>query len=52
MECPSFWRERQELKTTVGTGRLKMAVLLGDKEEIKATMQYISATGRFKKEAE
>jgi hypothetical protein len=52
MECPSFWRERQALRTMVGTGRLKMAVLLGDKEGIKATMQYISATGRFKKEVE
>jgi hypothetical protein len=52
MECPSFWRERQALRTMVGTGRLKMTVLLGDKEGIKATMQYISATGRFKKEVE
>jgi hypothetical protein len=52
MECASLWREQQELTTTVGTGRLKIAVLLGDKEGIKATMQYISATGRFKREAE
>jgi hypothetical protein len=35
-----------------GYGQLKMAMLLGDKEGIKAPMQYILAMGRLKKEVE
>jgi hypothetical protein len=52
VECPYFWEERQELRRKVGTGQMKMAVLLGDKNAISATMEYISATRRFKKQVE
>ena len=47
VECPSFWKERYELKKKIGTGRMSLAILLGDKEAVRATMEYISMTGRF-----
>jgi hypothetical protein len=49
VECPSFWRERRELRRKVGAGQMRIAILLGEKEAVRATMEYISATGRFKK---
>src|SRR2546423_1454285 len=30
-ECPSFWEERQDLRRKVGVGRMRIAILLGDK---------------------
>ena len=36
--------ERMELKRKVGMGRMKMAILLGDKEAVSATMRYILDT--------
>jgi hypothetical protein len=50
VEFPSFWRERCELRSRVSTGRMRIATLLGEKEAVRAIMEYISATGRFKKE--
>jgi len=52
VECPSFWKKRCELRRRVGTGRMRIATLLGEKEAVRATMEYISATGRFKKESQ
>jgi Zn ribbon nucleic-acid-binding protein len=52
VECPYFWEERHELRRKVGTRRMKMAVLLADKNTISATMEYISATGWFKQKVE
>ena len=52
VECPGFWEERQELRRKVGVGRMKVAILLGDSKAIGATMEYISKTKRFKKQAE
>ena len=51
VKCPSFWKERIELKRKVGLGRMKIAILLGDKEAIRATMKYVSDTGRFRTQA-
>ena len=31
---------------------MRLAILLGDREAVKATMEYISAIGRFKKKAD
>jgi hypothetical protein len=52
LECPNFWRERHELRKKVGTGRMRVATLLGDKDTVQATMEYISATRRLNKQAE
>ena len=52
VECPGFWEERQEMRRKVGVGRMKVAILLGESKAIGATMEYISKTKRFKKQAE
>jgi hypothetical protein len=52
LECPNFWRERHELRKKIGTGRMKVATLLGDKDAVCTTMEYISAMGRLIKQAE
>ena len=49
LECPSFWEERQELRRRVGTGEMRTAVLLGNKNVVNATLDYIFKTGRLKK---
>ena len=36
-----------ELRRKVGMGRMSVAGLLGKKEVIKATMEYVHMTGRF-----
>jgi hypothetical protein len=52
MECPDFGRERHELRRKVGTGQMKIAILLGDKDAISAIMEYVSTTGRLNKRTE
>lgn len=52
VECPSFWRERRELRRKVSVGRMRIAILLGEKEAVGVTMEYISATGKFKNKVE
>ena len=52
IECPNFRKERHELRRNVREERMQIAFLLGDKEAISTTMEYISKTGRLKKQAE
>ena len=47
LECRRFKNERTKLRTEVGTGRMKIAWLLGNKGMASHTMEYIGSTGRL-----
>jgi hypothetical protein len=47
LECPKHWEQRKTLRKNVGTGRMKMRILLGDIKMIKHTMEYITTTRRL-----
>jgi hypothetical protein len=42
-----FKNERKKLRMEVGTGRIKIACLLGNKKMTSHVMEYISSTGRL-----
>jgi ribonuclease HI len=47
LECQRFKNEWKKLRTEVGTGRMKIAWLLGNKNMASHTMEYIGSTGRL-----
>ena len=52
LECDKHWEARSELRNKVGTGNMTLANLLGKKELVGATLEFVAATGRFKEDAE
>ena len=49
LECPNHKEARKELQRKVGTGKMKVASLLGDAKTVELTMEYIKATKRMEK---
>ena len=49
INCKGFWKERGELRRKVGIEGMKVEALLGRKEHIGATLEFIKETGRFAK---
>ena len=49
MECRNYKKQRKKLLKDVGTGKMKMEILLGDPSMIKHTMIFINATRRLEK---
>jgi hypothetical protein len=47
LECRNYKEPRKMLPEAVGTGKMKVGILLGDPTEIKHTMAYEKATGRL-----
>ena len=47
LECRNYKEPRKKLREAVGTGKMKVGILLGDPMEIKHTMAYVKATGRL-----
>jgi len=47
LECRKYKEQRRRLREAVGTGRMKMGILLGDPTKIKYTMAYVNETGRL-----
>ena len=47
LECRNYKEPRKKLREAVGTGKMNVAILLGDPMEIKHTMAYVKATGRL-----
>ena len=47
LECRRFKNERKKLRQEVGTGRMKIAQLLGNKDLASHTMEYVDSTGRL-----
>ena len=47
LECRNYKEPRKKLREAVGTGKMKVGILLGDPTEIKHTMAYVKATGRL-----
>jgi hypothetical protein len=43
---PEMQEQRRRLQEAVGTGRMKIGILLGGPTKIKYTMAYINETGR------
>ena len=52
LECDKHWEARSGLRNKVGTGNMTLANLLGKKELIGATLEFVAATGRFKEDAD
>src|ERR1700739_2348446 len=52
LECDKHWETRSELHNKVGTGNMMLANLLGKKELVGATLEFVAATGRFKEDAD
>ena len=49
LECKNYRVQRKKLRQDVGTGNMKMGILLGDPSMIQYTVAYVKATGRFDK---
>ena len=47
LECRRFKNERKKLRQEVGTGRMKIAWLLGNKNMASHIMEYADSTGRL-----
>jgi hypothetical protein len=47
LECEQFYEERCTLRSKVGARQMTMASLLGNKEAVKATLEYVVETARF-----
>ena len=43
-----YKEERKKLRKEVGTGKMKVGILLSDPSKIRHTITYINETGRFK----
>ena len=52
LKCNKPWEARSELCNKVGTGNMMLANLLGKKELVGATLEFVAATGRFKEDAD
>jgi hypothetical protein len=50
LNCELYDEERDELRRKVGAHGMRTSTLLGDKNIIRDTMEYIEKTGRFKLE--
>ena len=50
LNCELYDEERDLLRRRVGVQGMRCSTLLGDKNIIKDTMEYIKKTGRFKLE--
>jgi hypothetical protein len=50
LECHSYVEQRNELRKSVGLGRMNVARLLGDINAVKDTVKYIGATRRMEKQ--
>ena len=49
LECRNYKEQRKRLREEVGTGKMKVGILLGDPTKIKHTMTFIKETGRLGK---
>jgi hypothetical protein len=47
LECSNYKKQRKELRKNVGTWKMRIDKLLGDRKLLKHTMKYIKATGRM-----
>jgi hypothetical protein len=47
LECRNYKEPRKKLREAVGTGKMKVWILLGDPMEIKHTMAFVKAMGRL-----
>ena len=47
LECRNYKEQRRKLRMEVGTGKMRVARLLGDPKMINHTMEYIKETGRL-----
>ena len=50
LNCELYEEERDALRRRVGAQGMRLAILLGDSQIIKDTVEYIEKTGRFKLE--
>jgi hypothetical protein len=50
LKCELYDEERDKLRRNVGAHGMRTCTLLGDKNIIGYTMEYIEETGRFKLE--
>jgi len=50
LECPAHWEPRKELRRKVGNGRMSVEALLGDKEVVGMTVEFVGRTRRFEDE--
>jgi ribonuclease HI len=50
MECHRYVEQRNELRKSVGLGRMNVARLLGDINAVKDTVKYIGATRRMEEQ--
>jgi hypothetical protein len=48
LECCRFKNERKKLRQEVGTGRMKIAWLPGNKNSASHTMEYVDSIGRLR----
>ena len=47
LECRNYKEQRKKLRKNVGTGRMKVGILLGDTATIKHMTEFIKETGRL-----
>jgi RNase H len=47
LECRNYKEPRKKLREAVGTGKMRVGILLGDPAEIKHTMAFVKTTGRL-----
>jgi len=51
LECPAHWEARNELRRKVGNGKMTMVELLGNKEVVGATVEFVKMTRRLEEES-
>jgi len=49
LECRKYKEQRKRLRKDVGTGKMKVGILLGDPTKIKHTMKFIKETERLER---
>jgi RNase H len=47
LECRNYREQRKKLRREVGTGKMRVETLLGERMAIKHTLEYIKETGRL-----
>jgi hypothetical protein len=52
LECKGYCRERWKLRNKVGERNMKVETLLGRKDTVKDTMEYVEETKRFEEGVE
>ena len=50
LECPVYWEERHVLRVKAGATKMTLSGLLGDKDVVSATLEYVRNTRRFSEE--